>query len=301
MMRKLGEFMLRSQGQEVLVLTLAMVMSVFISPLSYLLSGTPLALLALRKGPAKCIKSAVIALMVLSLGIGLVVPVAMQVVMVFALMIWIPVLCMSVTLRTSESQAMMLILAAVMAVLITVSIHWSLGDVEGWWREMVLGWIGTEKQTKEAVDLREAMLGIVPFMNAFMMGAVTANMIISVLVARWWQAQMFFPGAFKKEFLSIRLPLGLLMVLVIALLLSLTDGSSWQSLAKDIVAIITVVYSFEGIARIHRGVSEKGRGRYVLTLMYVLIVFMTPQMVALLGLLGIVDSLNKRPQKNGHD
>ena len=85
-------------------------------------------------------------------------------------MIWIPVLCMSVTLRTSESQAMMLILAAVMAVLITVSIHWSLGDVEGWWREMVLGWIGTEKQTKEAVDLREAMLGIVPFMNAFMMG-----------------------------------------------------------------------------------------------------------------------------------
>ena len=68
MMRKLGEFMLRSQGQEVLVLTLAMVMSVFISPLSYLLSGTPLALLALRKGPAKCIKSAVIALMVLSLG-----------------------------------------------------------------------------------------------------------------------------------------------------------------------------------------------------------------------------------------
>ena len=109
--------------------------------------------------------------------------------------------------------------------------------------------------------------------------------LISVFLARSWQAQMFNPGGFQQEFHKLRLGKSVALgVLVVAGLSLLTD---WVFLS-DVVVVLLATMMIQGLAVLHGIVKIRGMSGGWLTGTYLMMIL--PHTSALVGALGIADN-----------
>jgi hypothetical protein len=107
--------------------------------------------------------------------------------------------------------------------------------------------------------------------------AVTA--VLSLLLARYWQALLYNPGGFREEFHALRLPplwttgLGLLSLAVWA-------QEPWVS---GWALVVSVPLMFCGFSLVHAYVAASGRGASSLVVFYLLWLFVDPVKGLLLG------------------
>ena len=107
--------------------------------------------------------------------------------------------------------------------------------------------------------------------------AVTA--VLSLLLARYWQALLYNPGGFREEFHALRLPplwttgLGLLSLAVWA-------QEPWVS---GWALVVSVPLMFCGFSLVHAYVAALGRGASSLVIFYLLWLFVDPVKGLLLG------------------
>jgi hypothetical protein len=107
--------------------------------------------------------------------------------------------------------------------------------------------------------------------------AVTA--VLSLLLARYWQALLYNPGGFREEFHALRLPplwttgLGLLALAVWA-------QEPWVS---GWALVVSVPLMFCGFSLVHAYVAALGRGASSLVIFYLLWLFVDPVKGLLLG------------------
>lgn len=107
--------------------------------------------------------------------------------------------------------------------------------------------------------------------------AVTA--VLSLLLARYWQALLYNPGGFREEFHALRLPplwttgLGLLSLAVWA-------QEPWVS---GWALVVSVPLMFCGFSLVHAYVAASGRGASSLVIFYLLWLFVDPVKGLLLG------------------
>jgi hypothetical protein len=110
--------------------------------------------------------------------------------------------------------------------------------------------------------------------------------LVALLLARYWQAALYNPGGFSREFQQLRLPLpivvGLLAVGLLVLLLGL-EYRVW-------LALVGLPFVVAGVALIHGLVALKGWARGPLVILYVTWFFMMGPITAALCLLALVDS-----------
>jgi hypothetical protein len=107
--------------------------------------------------------------------------------------------------------------------------------------------------------------------------AVTA--VLSLLLARYWQALLYNPGGFREEFHALRLPplwttgLGLLS-------LAVWVQEPWVS---GWALVVSVPLMFCGFSLVHAYVAASGRGASSLVIFYLLWLFVDPVKGLLLG------------------
>ena len=107
--------------------------------------------------------------------------------------------------------------------------------------------------------------------------AVTA--VLSLLLARYWQALLYNPGGFREEFHALRLPplwttgLGLLS-------LAVWVQEPWVS---GWALVVSVPLMFCGFSLVHAYVAALGRGASSLVIFYLLWLFVDPVKGLLLG------------------
>jgi hypothetical protein len=107
--------------------------------------------------------------------------------------------------------------------------------------------------------------------------AVTA--VLSLLLARYWQALLYNPGGFREEFHALRLPplwttgLGLLALAVWA-------QEPWVS---GWALVVSVPLMFCGFSLVHAYAAASGRGVSSLVIFYLLWLFVDPVKGLLLG------------------
>ena len=145
-MKALGNYLLKTRIHGVLTVSALTILSVFVSPLSYFISGAPMGLVALRKGFLIGLQVAsgsllLIALMTMTLGVQPSIPIA------YMVSVWLPVILCANILRKSHSQGLMVLGAGMTGFLFTAYIHFSLEDIRGWWQE----WF---KQLERICDIR---------------------------------------------------------------------------------------------------------------------------------------------------
>lgn len=299
-MKALGNYLLRSRAHAVLTISVLTVLSLFVSPFSYFISGAPMGLVALRKGPIIGLQVAVgslllILLPVMALNMQPAIPVA------FMISVWIPVLSCAGALRSTQSQGTMALCAFLVGLIFIGLIYVMLEDVQTWWRE----WFEVWKQYAASVQAREQLEQVYefisPLLSALFASGLVVSLITTLLLARWWQSALFNPGGFREEFYALRLPRILVFPTLAGLLLLLLAPDHTLMSIRDIVILLLVLYLFQGLSFIHGFIHVMSLSRFWLIGMYAAF-FLLPHFILLfVACVGIVNAclVRQRPRTEG--
>ena len=283
----IGNYILSGRFQAIAATTLSALVSLLIPPFAYLISGSVIALVTLRKGPSVALQTLIASLLALQV-FSVVVDLPLQLSLVYALVIWLPVWFSSTVLRLCEKQGLLILTVGLLATSLIVAIYITIGDVAGWWQQ----WLGVMlEKTVPAENLdqyKEILEPAASMVNAMMLAGLMLNILMSVLCARWWQSRLFNPGAFQKEFYALRLPSAILPVSAMIVLLVLTLAEPWRDMFRDIMVILMFMYLIQGISSVHRNVDMLKLSTAWIVSMYCLLVLM-PQMGLFIACLGMTD------------
>lgn len=128
---------------------------------------------------------------------------------------------------------------------------------------------------------------IAPVLTGLIAALLQIVSVLSLIVGRYWQALLYNPGGFGREFRAIRIPLGLAMLLLALMLLGPNLGAQMAMLTP----LCSVPLVFAGLALIHGLVVQRRLAGFWLVGLYVTLLLFMQLIYPLLVVLAIVDSL----------
>ncbi|GAB6405294.1 YybS family protein [Pseudomonas sp. MHK4] len=278
-MRALAEFIMRGRMQATLVVAGCAAL-----PLLYWLGAAAGCLVLLRRG----LKDA---LGVLALGLLPALIWWLYSDDPRALLVLLGSASLALVLRASESWNRVLLVSIAMGVVFSVV----LGMVFGPQIEMLaqalikvmpslLGDVYQQMSVDE--QARFASL-ITPILTGLIAALLQIVSVLSLIVGRYWQALLYNPGGFGREFRAVRIPLGPAMLLLAGMVVSPNLGVQMSML----VPLCSVPLVFAGLALIHGLVAQKRLAKFWLVGLYVTLLLFMQLIYPLLVVLAIVDSL----------
>lgn len=258
------------------------------SPLAYLSAAT-VALVTLRLGAREgfaVLAAAGLALALLGMLAGdLALPMSLG-----ALVLWLPVWVLGLILRSSRSLALTLQAATGFGAVLVLSAHLLLGgDPAGWWAPRIAAILGP-MFAEQGMDAGEYVPELARWMTALSSAALVLGVLLSLLLARAWQAGLYNPGGFGDEFRALRLGWRFALVALAVIALAQLPVPGLAPVASDLVPTLLVVYLLQGLALAHAIVRRRQAHRGWLIGLYLLLLFAAPQLVPLLALLGWLDA-----------
>ena len=145
----------------------------------------------------------------------------------------------------------------------------------------------------------QAHLGslIVPVLGGLIAALLQVVSVLALMLGRYWQAVLYNPGGFGREFHAVRIPLAPMLVLLACMLFGPNLGSGLALLTP----LCSVPLMFAGIALLHGLVAQKRLAKFWLVGLYVTLVLFMQLTYPLLVVLAIVDSLiDFRGRKSPH-
>ncbi len=289
MMRFLATYVARGPLQAVMVVAVAAMLSLILPPLGYL-GGAAVSLVTLRMGWRQGLLLILGAVLVTGLLGMLLVGNPLAGVLI-GITFWLPLWAMAVSLRRSGSEVRSLLLGSLFGVMAVLAFHLGSDDPAQWWlgvlQEAMQNSLGqlTEAEIAQAQQSLEAIANL---MTGGAAAALTASLIGSLLLGRWWQALLYNPGGFGEEFRTLRLGRNLTIgFLAILLLFALGVGGL---LFQDIFVVLLVPFVIQALAVAHSLVRSRGMDGGWLAALYLLLVVANGHMLLLLGFIGAMDN-----------
>ena len=215
------------------------------------------------------------------------------------LAIWLPVLICVEVLKSTRSQTMVLIVVMLMSILLAIGTryfagHGDIGNIEGFWQQSLTSYANRVSIVANADQQADVISALSVVMNGFVAVSFGMMIILSVLLARWWQSLLYNPGGFGEEFRKIQLPALIAVPIVIsAILVALVKVPvppyGWL---LDILMIGSMVLMFHGLAVIHFFVRERQLVGSWLVGLYIFLVLASVYVFSLLAMLAIADSFS---------
>ena len=298
-MRAFGNYILSGRLQAIGVIGFLSLFSLLIPPLAFLASGVPIGLVTLRKGGRQAIQ-VVMGSMLLVLALTFLLKIQPAFSLVFLLTIWLQVWLFALALRQTDSPVAMALSTAGIAAAFVCFMYVRIGDVEAWWRLLLTEMLATGFAAASGEQYQQAIEIVPPLMNAVVASSIVISLMLTVLIARWWQAALFNPGGFGKEFQAFCLPKQLAVPTVIGVGLMFLGKQTFGPILRDLLVVIVVLYLFQGVASVHRTVKSRALSRNWLVGMYCLLAFLPQIMVIFIAWIGMTDSL-LRVRTKAHD
>lgn len=123
--------------------------------------------------------------------------------------------------------------------------------------------------------------------TGFFVAMVLLNAVFNLLVARWWQAKLFNPGGFQREFLSIRLSYRLVIALAVFALLA-AFKVNW---VLDLFPIVLIAFFVGGFSVMNAWLLHLKNGRIWMILFLVLLIVRFMFIGAAVMIVAMVDSV----------
>ena len=135
----------------------------------------------------------------------------------------------------------------------------------------------------------QAHLGalIVPVLNGLIAALLQVVSVLALMLGRYWQAALYNPGGFGREFHAVRIP----RVPALVLLACMVFGPNFGSAVALLTPLCSVPLMVAGIALLHGLVAQKRLAKFWLVGLYVTLVLFMQLTYPLLVVLAIVDSL----------
>jgi len=291
MLRSLATFAMQGRWQAAVTASLLAVAAIILPPLNYLASGI-IVLATLRTGPKEGLRVLGVALAVFAV----VAAIAFRQVWLTAILFlsaWLPVYLVTLTLGFTRSLAKAMMAAVGAGVLLVLLMHLMLPDPALWWQQTLAPFmqllIEQDGWQLNQADTEVFFVGLSSVMTGLLAAAVTFNIIIALLIGRAWQASLYDPGAFGREFTKLTLGKPLAIVTAALMLLTITPLANNMKILADCLPVLLVIFAIQGIAVVHAIVRQKEKSVGWLVAMYVILVFLLPQMLTLLATLGVTE------------
>ncbi len=274
--------------------SLCAVASLKFPPLSYL-SGAVIGVMTLRYGVAEgalmIVGSGAIAGVISWLLLSTALPA-----LAFAVATWIPVWLLAALLRVTRAQGRMLTGASALGALMVVVFHIAVSDAAPWWRDLLNGLFlagaergGLQLEPAQIEQLRVVIDTVSGYMTGIIAAGTVLGLVLTVMLARWWQAALDNRGAFAREFRVLRLPRRFGLVAAAVLALAMLANEATGGIAGELVWIVVVAYLLQGLAVIHAIVAGRARAPLWLFGSYLLFGLLPVQGGLVLAMLGYAD------------
>lgn len=262
----------------------------FVVPPLLIVSLASLGLVTLRKGAREglLVMAGCVALFVIMV---LVTAQSVRADLIVLAILWLMTWLVALVYRTMSTPAWMINSVGMIGMLGVIGFYLVVPDPAGFWLvllEQHIKPVFVEQQllaNNEELDLLLGMLASV--MTGGVAALASIVLIMSLLLARWWQAILYNPGGFRQEFYSLRLGKGTAMVLIALLLISLIGKFA---IATDMATVLWLLYFFQGMAVIHGLIGVTGLSIGWLVSLYLLLMIMPNYASPVISGLGLVDT-----------
>ncbi len=284
----LARFILKGPSQAALVAAAMAILGILFAPAIWL-SAAAIALVTLVKDHRK----GAMVLVYATLGAGLFSSLLFSsplVAVYFVLMAWLPAWLAAVVLKQTVSLAFSLLLLAALSLAAIVMLYLGFPDFGELWRqplddlaEQLVSQSEGQLTLAQLEQVKEMAIQLIPGLLA---SSILLGTMISLFLARWWQAVLMNPGGFGEEFRSLQLGR---VAAMIAVVLCFAAAVVANEMMFAMMLVVFALYLTQGTAIMHSVVAGRKLSVVWLYVLYVMM-FLLPHIVVLLGLIGLVDA-----------
>ena len=296
-MKALAAYVMRGRLQSMLAAAGLAAFSLLLLPLSWpvsFLSGAAIGLVVLVQGPKEGAFTALGAAAILAILVTVFFKLPMMA-GVYALMVWLPAWLLTATLLVSRSLAMSMNVGALLGICIVLGVYALIPNPAGLWYEhftqqvlplMEKAGMALDKAPDFDKRLQEASKIMTGTTVAFSVMA----MWLALLIARQWQAVLYNPEGFSKEFRELRLGQTTAIIAALIAALAVFTGGAVSELAMNALVVVLMLFMFQGLALGHNLVNQYQQGKAWIVGIYVVLVFTSSHGLVLFAMLGWLDN-----------
>ncbi len=289
-MMRLAAYVVRGPNQATLTVLFFAMLSLFL-PLVGLLSSSSVALVALRKGFAESARVIATAAVVLCVG-GAGIVGTLWPPLLYGGLLWLPIWSVALLLRSTRQIGWAIEFGALLGLLGVSVIYVAVADPSAMWAERfreLLVPLAQKAGSGETAQIEHFWTWFSSYLTGIVAAGSVTSVILSLVLARWWQAGLFNPGGFAEEFTLMRLHKGTHYLGLICLLLAFTGNAAASEYFWNMSIVLAVPFVVLGFSIIHRLFASRANKRFWLAGVYVL-AMLVPQTLLPVALLGITDA-----------
>lgn len=202
---------------------------------------------------------------------------------------WLPMVLIASALALTRSWSKTLQLILLITTAGILLFHFIHPDAEAYWKPVLEQLKPLLKQGYQLSDAQidENINNVASWMTGTFATALALISVVSLIIARNWQALLYNPGGFGKEFSEINLgkpaAIAVLAGIAIAVL-------TMNHLVIELIMAGIAVFMFQGLSLAHALVKQRGMKAGWLVGLYVLMFLLLIQMIVLLATFGIIDT-----------
>jgi hypothetical protein len=267
-------------------------------PFVGIVSSAAVALVTLRRGATEgfyilicaCLAAAVLGIFVLG---------SYQFPLSYGLMVWTPIWVIAVVLREGRQLFLAIETVTFIAVLVIAGAYLYQPDLAHIWQDALEPLIKPaliEANPDMAVKDIENSLAV--FYRYIITGLVALiyviNLLVGLFLGRWWQAMLYNPGGFKKEYLTLRGQPILAIITLVIMCGGLLFSGVMAEMCWNISLLLFVLYAFVGTIVLHCMLAGFTKNSFAIPLLYV-VMTLIPYALIPAAITGLIDTwLNLR-------
>jgi hypothetical protein len=285
----LARFIMAGPSQATLVTAVMALLAFIIPPLGWL-SAAAVAVVVLQLGPQRGIQlialAAVASMALAWLALGSPMPVFGLI-----LMLWLPVWLAATVLRSTVSLNLTLQVITALGLLFVLVLQLGFpqmqAELAGEFSQVIEQLMQQQPDDTARENLARALDMVLQMTPAILAAGMMLSTVIGLLLGRWWQAVLYNPGGFAREFNQLRLGRVLAAITTVMLLLAISLD---VKLLMLLLIVLLTIYLIQGLAVVQGIIDARGLNRAWLFGLYVGL-FLLPHMVALpLAVFGLMDA-----------
>ena len=285
----LAAYIMRGRINAIMVAALLSLLSLPLPPVS-IVSSAVVALVTLRHGASEgayVLISAFLAAIVSSFVlVG-----DYQIILIYTLLLWMPVWIVSIILRESRQFLLAIETVVAIAILAVLMSYLLQPDLAKSWETLLNDFLEPLIiQANPDVPVAEIKKALLAFYSYIITGMVAQSYIFWVLaglfLGRWWQAVLYNPGGFRKEYLALKGQKTLAIITLGIIACGSVFSGVIEQLCWNLLVILFVLYAFFGTVVLHCTFASMNRKQLLVPLLYITMVLVPHALipVALIGL-----------------
>jgi hypothetical protein len=288
-MKALASFVMRGPSQSVMATT-GLTMLSLIFPFIGIFGSACVGLVFLRQGTQAGIKILLLSTLAIALLMLAVIGNPLPAVGVL-LVLWLPIAILGMLLRNTRSLAFTTQMAMGFGLLVVLIQYIVLSDPALFWQEHLqpLGQRFVDSGLLEQSQGQQLVAQLATMMCGLVAVVYMLQLVSSLYLARGWQAMLYNPGGFSKEFHQLRMHWLVGAVGALALLFLLIPDEHASVTFNCVGAVVLGLLFLQGLAVAHGVFNGMKSAQLWLVLVYLLLIVFMPQMVLALTSIGLMD------------